>query len=113
MTFEQLNSKLKELYKGSPEVAYDRMRSISRKYASPDEPEELEFIKQVGSVELVDQSGGEGKGEDWTRIYHLKDHDLYIRFGGFYTSDNGVEFDSWDDSIDQVKPVQRMTTYYE
>jgi len=72
-------------------------------------------IDELGEVkEMVEaRQGGEGKGENWVRVYHFKDHDVYIKAQGFYQSYNGVEFyDEWD-SFSEVKPSQRTITVYE
>lgn len=42
-------------------------------------------------------------------VYHFEDHDVYIKFIGWWTSYNGGEFES----MKQVFPQQKLVTIYE
>ena len=73
-----------------------------------DFPEPLE---NVGSWEEIEQYGGEGQGDSWYSVKYFKDHDVYIRTNGFYSSYNGTDFDYGYG--EEVKPVQKTITVYE
>ena len=46
----------------------------------------------LGEVEEVAQYGGEDMGTTWYSVKYFKNHDVYIRIDGHYTSYNGVDF---------------------
>ena len=46
----------------------------------------------LGEVEEVIQVGGESQGTTWYSVKYFKDHDVYIRIDGHYTSYNGTDF---------------------
>ena len=46
----------------------------------------------LGEVEEVIQVGGESQGTTWYSVKYFKDHDVYIRIDGHYTSYNGADF---------------------
>lgn len=69
-------------------------------------------IPDLGSWKEVDQRGGEGEGETWWSVIHLKDLDIYIKTNGFYTSYDGVNFDGWSD-LTIVEPRQKTITVYQ
>lgn len=46
----------------------------------------------LGEVEEVAQYGGEDMGSTWYSVKYFKDHDVYIRIDGHYTSYNGADF---------------------
>ena len=72
-----------------------------------------ELTKILGESDEVEQYGGEGKGETWYSVKYFKDHDVYIRVDGWYSSYNGTDFwDGWD-CCKEVRPTQRMVTFYE
>ena len=62
-------------------------------------------IKEVHS-----KGGGEGGGDTVERVLHFVEHDVYISFGGYYSSYEGTE---WDSEITEVKPKQVEVTIYE
>jgi len=65
----------------------------------------------LGQVEEVAQYGGEGKGDTWYSVKYFKDHDVYIRIDGFYTSHNGTDF--YDGYGVEVKPKEKVITVFE
>jgi hypothetical protein len=65
----------------------------------------------IGDWKEVDQYGGEGEGERWYSVKYFKDHDVYIKTNGFYSSYNGTDFDYGYGY--EVKPVQKTITVYE
>ena len=69
-----------------------------------------EYSSKFGNVKTVDSYGGEGMGEKYYVVYHFVDHNVYIRIDGYYQSYNGAEFEN---APYEVKPVQRLVTFYE
>lgn len=68
----------------------------------------------LGAYFYVELHLGEGGGEDWSAIYHFKDHDVYIMISGTYLSHVGTEFyGSWDDHVYEVWPNLVLKTEYE
>lgn len=70
-------------------------------------------IDGVGSVEEVDQYGGEGQGDTWYSVKYFPDHDVYIRIDGWHQSYEGTEFGGWGDACSEVRPQQKTITVYE
>lgn len=68
-------------------------------------------LENVGTWEEIEQVGGEGEGETWYSVKYFKDHDVYIRTDGFYSSYNGTDFDEGYGY--EVKLVERTVTFYE
>lgn len=68
-------------------------------------------LENVGEWDEIEQVGGEGEGEVWYSVKYFKDHNVYIRTDGFYSSYNGTDFDNGYG--EEVKPVERMVTFYE
>lgn len=67
----------------------------------------------LGEVVNIETEGGEGEGEHWHSVQYFKDHDIYIKVTGHYTSYNGTEFyDGWD-CCKEVRPVEKLVTFYE
>ena len=90
------------------EVLKNAENSDFSEFADGDFPDEL------GETEEVFSQGGEGEGENWKRVYHFKDHNVFIEFSGFYTSYDGTSFESeWDGDVKEVKPAQKTITVYE
>ena len=65
----------------------------------------------LGEVVEIQQYGGESYGDHWESVKHFKDHDVYIRTVGFYSSYNGTEF--YDGYGKEVKPKEKTITIYE
>lgn len=80
-----------------------------------DEPEGKELRKTLterfGNYELVYELGGnEGGGDEVVRVYHFKDHNIYVRFGGYYESNDGI---TWSDEAEEVFPrVMPVVQYF-
>ena len=67
----------------------------------------------LGEIKQVDRYGGEGKGDIWYSVKYFKDHDIYIKVSGYYSSYNGTEFyDNWN-CCKEVKPKEKLITIYE
>lgn len=64
----------------------------------------------LGEVEEVDQYGGSGKGDTWYSVKHFKDHDVYIRIDGYYSSYNGTDFEEGYGR--EVKPKEKVITVF-
>lgn len=69
------------------------------------------LIEGLGEWEEVEHYGGEGQGEQWYSVKYFKDHDLYIRTDGHYTSHYGTDFDYGLGY--EVKPQQKAVTVFE
>lgn len=68
-------------------------------------------VPGLGEFKKVDQHGGEGQGEKWWSVKYFKDHDVYIKTNGFYTSYNGTDFE--DGYGEEVRPVEKTITIFE
>ena len=68
-------------------------------------------LENIGEWEEIEQYGGEGQGETWYSIKFFKDHDVYIRTDGFYSSYNGTDFE--EGFGEEVKPKLKTITVYE
>lgn len=97
MNFQEIISELQKADISVQEFAYD----------------DCTYPEGIGTVEEVEQHGGEGEGEDWFSVKHFKDHDLYIKVSGNYYSHNGTDFEDWEDAVKQVTPKQKTITVYE
>lgn len=64
----------------------------------------------IGEVEEVAQYGGEDMGSTWYSVKYFKDHDVYIRIDGHYTSYNGAEF--YDGYGREVFPQEKTIIEY-
>ncbi len=73
-----------------------------------EEGEFKEAFRTLGWFECVDDFGGEGKGDEYYKVFYFKDHDVYIQFDGWYASHSGSEYDS----MFEVKPEQVTITQY-
>lgn len=67
----------------------------------------------LGEVEEVDQTGGMDKGSNWSSTKYFKNHDIYIKVRGFYSSYDGTEFDSWISSVFEVYPKTTTKIIFE
>lgn len=67
----------------------------------------------LGEIKEVEQHGGEGEGSNWFSVKHFKDHDVYIKVQGYYTSHYGTDFDGWDDACTEVKPTTKTIQVFE
>lgn len=66
----------------------------------------------LGEIVEVHQEGGGEQGSHWESVKHFKDHDVYIKVSGYYSSYNGTDFDSWGD-CSHVTPQEKVITVYE
>ena len=80
---------------------------------SEHELKQKEILNYLGLGEIVDieQTGGEGQGDHWHQVWYFKDHDVYIKIIGDYTSYHGTEF--YSGYGEEVKPVEKIITVFE
>jgi len=62
-------------------------------------------------ISYVDHIGGEGEGEEYWSVYEFRTpyESTFIKFDGYYQSYDGSTFTEFY----EVKPKQRMVTFYE
>lgn len=121
--FGEIMSLIKEVYSSVSEFAYEDWMNIPEDF----EPlnGELDwnirtkrqdnYFRHIGLGEwnMSASYGGEGQGEEWWKVFHFVDHDVYIRIDGYCESYNGVEFyDEWD-CCKEVRPKEKTITVYE
>ena len=97
-TFEEILEVLKENMKSVKEFAYEDYN---------------EQKLNLGEIKEVHQTGGEDEGSHWESVKHFIDHDVYISVVGYYSSYDGTDFyDGWN-CCSEVRPVERIVTFYE
>ncbi len=79
------------------------------KYIHEDELElAIELVQKLGNYEVKTQVGDEGQGDDYYIVYYFVDHDVYIKFDGWYASYQGSEYSN----MYQVWPHDVVRTEY-
>ena len=73
-----------------------------------DNPELFNEYSKLGKCKMVEQYGGEGQGDTYYSVYHFVDHDVYIRFDGWYASHHGSEYEE----MFQVRPYEELVVKY-
>lgn len=68
-------------------------------------------LEELGDWQEIDQVGGEGEGDYWHSVKYFKDHDVYIKTIGFYTSYHGTDFH--EGYGEEVKPTKKTVIVYE
>ena len=118
MNFEQIKEILEsdlfksvKLYpenwmKGNAEYYSNQYTNSVKNYIFSDEC--LLLLTSLGKFECVEQYGGEGQGDNYYSVYHFIDHDVYIRFDGWYASHHGSEYNE----MFEVRPVEKTITVY-
>lgn len=67
-------------------------------------------IEEIGLwVNVESEGGGEGEGENVSRVHHFIDQDIFIRLTGYYTSYDGTEYSG---EYENVSPEQEVITVY-
>ena len=66
----------------------------------------------IGPFKVIDKYGGEGKGDEWWKVFYFEDHDVYMKITGWHTSHHGVDFDGWEEAS-EVRPIEKTITVYE
>lgn len=64
----------------------------------------------LGEIEEVDGGGGYEKGSDWFRVFYFKEHGVYLRTEGWYSSYSGTEFEDGFGKL--VTPVEKTVTVF-
>lgn len=64
--------------------------------------------EELGDFKVVARKGGSDQGTEWWTVFFFKEHDLYIKFDGYYTSYDGLE----DVDTYQVYPKEVSITVY-
>jgi hypothetical protein len=105
MTYKEILEKLQEKFPSVEEFAGE--------YDYGKEPFKIEGLEELGDVSVIEHYGGEGKGDTYYTIWYFKDHDVYLRIDGFYSSYNGVDWIQGWDGASEVKPKQKTITVYE
>lgn len=75
-----------------------------------DDFEDLGEFPELGKHEQVYQKGSEGEGDHYEIVRYFEDYDIFIRLQGYYTSYDGVSYDSYD--YEEVLPHQEVITVY-
>lgn len=103
-------------YVATGEVIPERYDSIVEGDASWYEFEELPregiVVEGLGLVTLESQYGGEGMGDEYYIVLRVTEGDTvrFFRKNGWHASHDGSYLDG---SLDEVKPVDRVVTFYE
>lgn len=71
-----------------------------------DEPIDVD----LGTINHVDQYGGEGQGDDYWVVAYFEKYDAYVRIDGYYASYDGGYLDG---EPRLVTPKQKTITVYE
>jgi len=107
LTGKEILQILNENYSTSS-IAYGELGEFQNQLT---EQEQQEIIDQLGEVKQVYSRGGEGKGDEWSRVQHFVDHDVYIRVDAYYASYEGTDFDGA--SVYVCKPIEKTVVFYE
>ena len=90
------------------EVLKEKLENVSTFAYEDYDEEEL----GLGKIEEIYQHGGEGEGSNWWSVKFFKDHNVYIKVSGYYTSYNGTDFDEGWECCTEVKPQTKTITVY-
>lgn len=103
MNIAELNAELQAL-----SIDGTNLKSIVKGYDDEIEVDTLTSI--VGEVEIVYEVGDcEGGGDHSEVVVHFKEHNIFLKATGFYSSYNGTE---WNSKITQVVPYEKVVTFY-
>ena len=93
-------------YLNSNKDVAEHILTNSQLYFEYDYSEDLPF-----SYKCVDSYGGEGCGDNFYTVIQIQDdeEEIFVKFKGWYSSYNGVEYESWK----FVQPKQKTITVYE
>lgn len=93
------------------EEIIEKIKLIEDKYDRIYELSSDKNKETFGEVKLVNNEGNtEGGGEYSEKVYFFKDHNVYLKVTGCYTSYNGCD---WNDDWTEVKPIEKTITVYE
>jgi len=69
------------------------------------------YPEVLGKVEIVSSKGDrEGGGSYAEIVFHFKDHNVYLRVTGYYSSYHGTD---WEEDWTEVFPREKTITVYE
>lgn len=115
MTFSDIKQMLEsDLFNNndlSPHVwmTEDASWTIQNNLSRPGKMSEIkQHLDQLGPFKVVEQVGGEGQGNTYFAVYHFEEHDIYVKFGGWYSSYSGTEY---EDMV-EVFPTEVTRTEY-
>lgn len=114
-TYQEILEVLKEKISKVDEFAFEGFGG-DKKYpeAKYNTPEYQIYISpELGEEIEIEQVGGEGEGSHWHSVKYFKDHDVYIKVTGYYSSYNGTDFDEGWDCCSEVRPEQKTITVYQ
>jgi len=118
LTFYNINKILENLAdRRSSDFEFDQflnneVNSLNDLYENNRSEDMISEIEKLGQFKLVqdNESELEGYGEiPVKKIFHFIDHDIYVQFKGFWSSNGGSQFES----CKEVKPVTKTITVYE
>jgi len=100
---------MKKSYEQILAVLEEKINSVSEFAYEDYSPADLD----LGEIKEVHSEGGEDEGSHWESVKHFVDQDVYISVVGYYTSYDGTDFyDGWG-CCQEVRPVDRVVTFYE
>ena len=70
----------------------------------------FQLDEKIKNYEVVSEYGGEGMGETWYAVLYFKDHNVYLKFDGYYTSYSGLEID-WEEIYEVFPQIKTYTAY--
>lgn len=81
-------------------------------YWRPENDQEFVVVPDLGRVRVVESHGGEGKGDAYWMVFEVTEGDVtrHFKIDGYYASYDGGYYDG---PFTEVKPVERVVTFYE
>jgi hypothetical protein len=98
---------MKKTFNEILEILEEKIESVDAFAYEDYDAEEL----GLGEVEEVHQEGGEDQGSHWESVKYFKEHDIYIKVTGWYSSYHGTDFNGWSD-CEEVRPQEKVITVY-
>lgn len=98
MNFEEINNILRTKFE-----SVDVLSDISPS----------EYPKELGEAKKIFQKGGEGEGSEYFTVIYFKEHNIYLRIDGYYSSYHGVDYGPWEQAVSEVTPQEKTITVYE
>lgn len=111
LTYDEIVKKLDEFYKVKEED--DDYYGNSSTIANFDEGDYDERLG-LGLIKEVDSYGGPEEGSEYWKVIHFVDHDIYLKYSGYYSSYKDTEWDgdTFAEGAKQVFPEQKLVTVY-
>lgn len=110
LSYEQIKNILEsELLEGSSLDPEQWMHQELSDLEDIEDCETRDEFAKLGEFEVVDEYGGEGQGDDYYTVYYFKDHNVCIKFSGWYASSHGSEYEDMSEVFPQeVTKVQYL-----